>query len=76
MREKLYHVEVLSRTDSEARVPCILPVSGRHLVGFEELLECSLECKEEEWLFLRPYECYVLPAHCYGLSSYPWVLFS
>ena len=51
MREKLYHVEVLSRTDSEARVPCILPVSGRHLVGFEELLECSLECKEEEWLF-------------------------
>ena len=51
MREKLYHVEVLSRIDSEAHVPCILPVSGRHLVGFEELLECSLECKEEEWPF-------------------------
>ena len=51
IREKLYRVEVLLRTDSEAHVPCILPVSGRHLVGLEELLECSLECKEEEWLF-------------------------
>ena len=50
-QEPLTRVLYVSRTDSEAHVPCILPVSGRHLVGFEELLECSLECKEEEWLF-------------------------